>query len=93
MDNIDEFMERRRTELAGRTADILRELAISLNIETIERELHRITGTCGTYGLMDGSRGAADLLVRVRGELVGGLADELNALADVFARSSSSGEN
>jgi len=93
MDNIDEFVERRRTELAGRTADILRELSVSLNIETIERELHRITGTCGTYGLMDGSRGAADLLARVRGELVGGLASELNELADVFARSSSTGEN
>ena len=90
---MDEFIERRRTELAGRTADLLRELANSLNIETIERELHRITGTCGTYGLMDGSRGAADLLARVRGEHVGGLASELNALADVFARSSGSGEN
>ena len=93
MDNIDEFVERRRTELAGRTADILRELAANLNIETIERELHRIAGTCGTYGLMDGSRGATDLLSRVRGELVGGLTSELNALADVFARSSGVGEN
>lgn len=88
MDNIDEFMERRGIELAGRTADLLRELAINLNIENIERELHRIAGTCGTYGLMDGSRGATDLLSRVRGEHVGGLASELNALADVFAKSS-----
>ena len=93
MNNIDEFVERRRTELAGRTADILRELSVSLNIETIERELHRITGTCGSYGLVEGSQGAADLLARVRGELVGGLANDLNALADVFSRSSSSGEN
>lgn len=93
MDNIDEFVERRRTELAGRTADILRELSVSLNIETIERELHRITGTCGSYGLVEGSQGAADLLARVRGELVGGLASDLNALADVFSRSSSRGEN
>jgi hypothetical protein len=92
MDNIDEFMERRRMELAGRTADLLRQLANNVNIETIERELHRIIGTCGTYGLMDGSRGAADLLARVRGEHVDGLVNELNALADVFSRSSSGGE-
>ncbi|MEO8363826.1 MAG: hypothetical protein ABI570_05530 [Ilumatobacteraceae bacterium] len=91
MDNIDEFMSGRRSELAGRTSELLRELAINLDIETIERELHRITGTCGTYGLMDGSRGAADLLARVRGEPVDGLASELNALADVFARSSANG--
>lgn len=93
MDNIDEFMEKRRTELAGRTADILRELSVSLNIETIERELHRITGTCGTYGLMEGSQGAADLLARVRNDQIGGLATELRALAEVFTRSSVSGEN
>ncbi len=88
MDNIDEFMERRRKDLAGRTAVLLRELAGKLDIETIERELHRITGTCGTYGLMEGSRGAADLLARVRDDQVAGLATELNVLAEVFARSS-----
>lgn len=93
MDNIDEFMERRRTELAGRTAHLLRQLANDVNIETIERELHRITGTCGTYGLVDGSRGAADLLARVRNGHIGGLANELTALADIFTRSSGSGEN
>ncbi|MFA5775489.1 MAG: hypothetical protein WC864_08940 [Ilumatobacteraceae bacterium] len=91
MDNIDEFMNRRRVELAGRTSVLLRELAINLNIETIERELHRITGTCGSYGLVDGSRGAADLLARIRGEPIGRLAGELNALADVFDRSSVNG--
>ncbi len=37
--------------------------------------------------------GAADLLARVRGDQVGGLASELNALADVFARSSVSVES
>ena len=93
MNNIDEFMERRRTELAGRTADLLRQLAKDVNIETIERELHRIVGTCGTYGLMDGSRGAADLLARLRREKVDGLANELNALAEVFSRLSGGGES
>ena len=92
MDNIDEFMERRRTELAGRTAELLRKLAIDLDLETIERELHRITGTCGTYGLMDGSRGAAELLERVRTDHIDGLVSELHALAEVFTRSSESGE-
>lgn len=90
---MEEFIERRRSDLAGRTVAILRELANDLDIERIERELHRIIGTCGSYGLVDGSRGAADLLARVRGEIVGGLANELNVLADVFARSSSSGDN
>jgi len=93
MDDLDEFMEGRRIDLAGRTAELLHELAKNLNIETIERELHRITGTCGTYGLMDGSRGAADLLSRVRDESVGDLAGELTALADVFARSTDGREN
>ncbi len=86
-------MEGRRIDLAVRTADLLRELAKNLNIETIERELHRITGTCGTYGLMDGSRGAANLLSRVRDDHVDGLARELSALADVFARSADGREN
>lgn len=93
MDDVDEFMERRRVDLAGRTANILRELANNLNIETIERELHRIIGTSGSYGLMDGYRGAADLLARVRDDSVSGLASELNALAEVFARSAGRGEN
>lgn len=86
MDNVDEFMANRRTDLAERTADRLRELANDLNIETIERELHRIAGTSGSYGLMDGSRGAADLLARVREHHTGDLASELNTLADIFAR-------
>ena len=93
MDNIDDFLERRRKDLAGRTAVLLRELASQLDIETVERELHRITGTCGSYGLMDGSRGAAELLARVRDGQIAGLATELNALAEVFARSSEGGEN
>lgn len=87
VDSMDEFMERRRRELAVRTVAILRELANNLDIEMIERELHRIVGTCGTFGLMDGSRGAADLLARVRQDSVGDLANELNVLAEVFARS------
>ncbi len=86
-------MERRRVELAGRTVDILRELANNLNIELIERELHRIVGTCGTYGLVEGSRGASELLARVRVDDVGGLAGELNALAEVFAHSVNGGKN
>lgn len=91
MDNIDDFLERRRKDLAGRTAVLLRELADNLNIETIERELHRITGTCGSYGLMEGSQGAADLLARVRNDHVGGLVTELHALAEVFTRSTEIG--
>lgn len=93
MDNIDDFLVRRRKDLAGRTAVLLRELAINLHIETIERELHRITGTCGSYGLMEGSQGAADLLARVRDDQTAGLATELHALAEVFTRSSESGES
>lgn len=84
---MDEFIERRKSDLAGRTAGILRELATNVNVETVERELHRIVGTSGSYGLMDGSRGAADLLARVHDGLVTSLADELNSLAEVFARS------
>ncbi|NQV96761.1 MAG: hypothetical protein HQ486_03100 [Acidimicrobiaceae bacterium] len=87
MDSVDEFIERRRSDLAGRTVAILHELADNLDLEKIERELHRIIGTCGSYGLIDGSRGAADLLARVRDDLVGGLSGELYALADVFALS------
>lgn len=92
VDNVDEFVERRRTELAGRTADLLRKLAIDLDIEDIARQLHRIAGTSGSYGLMDGSRGASDLLARVRDEQVDGLANQLNALAEVFARSATGSE-
>lgn len=92
MDNMEEFIGRRRTELAKRTAALLRDLALDVNIETVERELHRITGTCGTYGLVEGSQGAADLLARVRNDHIGGLAIELHALAEVFTRSSESGE-
>jgi len=86
-------MESRRSDLAGRTAAILRELANDVNTETIARELHRIVGTCGSYGLVDESLGAADLLARVRDEQVAGLASELNALADVFALSADGDEN
>lgn len=93
MDNIDEFMARRRTELAGRTANQLRELANDLDIETIARELHRIVGTCGSYGLVDGSQGAAVLLARVREKHVDGLAVELNALAEIFTLSADGGGN
>ncbi|MEO5975091.1 MAG: Hpt domain-containing protein [Ilumatobacteraceae bacterium] len=93
MDNIDDFLERRRKDLAGRTAVLLRELAGNLNIETIERELHRITGTCGSYGLMEGSQGAAELLARIRDHQIAELATELRALAEVFTRSSEGGEN
>lgn len=92
MDDVDEFIERRRVELAGRTIDILRELANNLNIELIERELHRIVGTCGTYGLMEGSLGAAELLARVRADDVGDLAGELNVLAEVFVHSVEGGK-
>lgn len=84
---MDEFIERRRSDLAGRTVAILNELAKDLDLEKIERELHRIIGTCGSYGLIDGSRGAADLLARVRDDNVSDLATELIALADVFALS------
>ncbi len=82
---MDEFIERRRSDLAGRTAAILRELADNLDLEKIGRELHRIIGTCGSYGLVKGSQGAADLLARVRNDQVDGLFGELHALADVFA--------
>lgn len=91
-ENLDEFLERRRKDLAGRTAVLLCELAGNLNIETIERELHRITGTCGSYGLVEGSQGAAELLARIRTDYTGELAIELRALAEVFTRSSESGE-
>ena len=84
---MDEFIERRRSDLAGRTVVILNELAKDLDLEKIERELHRIIGTCGSFGLIDGSRGAADLLTRVRDDNVSDLATELIALADVFALS------
>jgi len=84
---MDDFIERRKSDLAGRTADTLRKLADDVNVETVGRELHRIVGTSGSYGLMDGSRGAAELLARVHDGLVTNLADELNTLADVFARS------
>ena len=87
VDSMDEFIELRRTELAGRTAVLLRTLAIELDIEDIARQLHRIAGTSGSYDLMDGSRGAADLLARVRDEQLDGLANKLNALAEIFARS------
>lgn len=85
MDDLDEFMEGRRVDLAARTADLLRELAKNLDIDKIDRELHRIVGTCGTYGLTQGSRSAAELLARVRSNSVADLALELTALADVFA--------
>ena len=85
MDDIDEFMEARRIDLAGRTAVILRELATNLDLDKIGRELHRIVGTCGTYGLTEGSRSAAELLAQVRSNSVADLASELNMLADVFA--------
>ena len=84
---MDEFIERRRSDLAGRTVVILNELAKDLDLEKIERELHRIIGTCGSFGLIDGSRVAADLLTRVRDDNVSDLATELIALADVFALS------
>jgi|GEM_PF-1539847 len=86
---MDEFIERRRSDLAGRTAAILRELADNLDLEKIGRELHRIIGTCGSYGLVEGSQGAADLLARVRNDQVDGLSGELRALADVFDLSAS----
>jgi hypothetical protein len=86
VDNLDEFIARRRSGLAVRTAAILRELANGANVETVRRELHRIVGTCATFGLMEGSRGAADLLVRVRDDRVSDLAAELIALAEVFTR-------
>ncbi|TRZ71269.1 MAG: hypothetical protein D4R95_07260 [Actinobacteria bacterium] len=89
MDSMDEFIERRRSDLAGRTAAILRELADNLDLEKIGRELHRIIGTCGSYGLVEGSQGAADLLARVRNDQVDGLSGELRALADVFDLSAS----
>ena len=92
MDSLDDFLERRRKDLAARTAILLYELAGNLNLETIERELHRITGTCGSYGLMEGSRGAANLLARVRDDQIGALAAELSALAKVFTQSAGSGE-
>ena len=84
---MDEFIERRRSDLAGRTVSILRELAKDLDIEKIERELHRIVGTCGSYGLVSGSRGAADLLARVNENSVSDLSAELVALAEIFSRS------
>ena len=89
---MDEFIERRRSDIAGRTADILRELANDVNTEIVERQLHRIVGTAGSYGLMDGSRGAADLLARVQDGHVFDLAAELITLAEVFARSADGGE-
>ena len=78
---------RRRSDLAARTADILRELASDVNTETVERELHRIVGTAGSYGLTNGSRGAADLLARVHDGHVFDLAAELITLAEIFTRS------
>lgn len=89
---MDEFIERRRSDLAGRTANILRELASDVNTETVARELHRIVGTCGSYGLVEGSRGAADLLARVHDGHVLDLAGELITLAEVFARSVDGGD-
>lgn len=86
-------MEGRRIDLAGRTADLLREHAKNLDIDKVERELHRIVGTCGTYGLMDGSRRAAELLARIRSNSVADLTLELTALADVFAASADGREH
>ena len=86
-------MARRRTELAERTANRLRELAAEMDIETVARELHRIVGTCGSYGLMDGSQRAAVLLARVREKHVDGLAVELNTLAEIFILSAGGGES
>jgi len=93
VDDLDEFMEGRRIDLAGRTAVILRELATNLDIDKIGRELHRIVGTCGTYGLTQGSRSAAELLAQVRSNNVADLAVELTALADVFAAAADGREN
>ena len=92
MDELNEFMEGRRVDLAARTAGLLRELSKNLDIDKIGRELHRIVGTCGSYGLMEGSRCAADLLARVRGNSVADLALELTALADVFVATADGSE-
>ena len=85
-------MEGRRVDLAARTADLLRELSKNLDLDKIGRELHRIVGTCGSYGLIDGSRCAADLLARVRSNSVADLALELTALADVFVATADGSE-
>ena len=92
MDDLDVFMKGRRVDLAARTADLLRELSKNLDLDKIGRELHRIVGTCGSYGLMDGSRCAADLLARVRSNSVVDLGLELTALADVFVATAEGGD-
>lgn len=86
-------MEGRRSDLAGRTEAILRALANDVNIETVGRELHRIVGTCGSYGLTEGSRRAAELLTRVQDENVVDLSGELIRLAELFALSAGGDEN
>ena len=93
MDSVDEFMEGRRSDLAGRTEAILRALANDVNFETVGRELHRIVGTCGSYGLTEGSRGAAELLARVQDENVVDISGELIRLAELFALSARGDEN
>lgn len=82
----DEFIQSRRGALAQRTAQALAELSDSPDVETVERELHRIVGTCGTFGLVKGAQRAEQLLEGVRSGLnaVSYLSAELLALSVVF---------
>ena len=82
----DEFIRSRRGDLAQRTAKVLAELSVSPDVATVERELHRIVGTCGTFGLVEGAQRAEQLLEGVRSGLneLSYLSAELLALSVIF---------
>ena len=83
----DEFIRSRRGDLAQRTAKVLAEMSVSPNVKDVERELHRIVGTCGTFGLVKGAHQAEQLLLGIRDgkdALVENLSAELLALSVLF---------
>lgn len=83
----DEFIRSRRGDLAQRTAKVLAEMSVSPNVEDVERELHRIVGTCGTFGLVKGANQAEQLLLGIRDGkdvLAENLSAELLALSVMF---------
>jgi uncharacterized protein YuzB (UPF0349 family) len=83
----DDFINARRGDLAQRTAKLLADLSASPDIDTVERELHRIVGTCGTFGLVEGAQQAGELLHGIRSggdPTVRDLSVELLALSIMF---------
>ena len=83
----DEFIRSRRGDLAQRTAKVLADMSASPNAEAVERELHRIIGTCGTFGLIKGAHQAEQLLLSIRdgnNTVASTLSADLLALSVVF---------